>query len=53
MHIDIIKDKKFEIITFLIFISFFFQSIIEVNDSLSYIENSYKRPFLYPLIMNQ
>ena len=52
MHIDIIKDKKFEIITFLIFISFFFQSIIEVNDSLSYIENSYKRPFLYPLIIN-
>jgi hypothetical protein len=52
MHIDIIKDKKFEIITFLIFLSFFFQSIIEVNDSLSYIENSYKRPFLYPLIIN-
>ena len=52
MHIDIIKDKKFEIITFLIFFSFFFQSIIEVNDSLSYIENNYKRPFLYPLIIN-
>jgi hypothetical protein len=52
MHIDIIKDKKFEITTFLIFFSFFFQSIIEVNDSLSYIENSYKRPFLYPLIIN-
>lgn len=52
MPIDIIKDKKFEIITFLIFLSFFFQSIIEVNDSLSYIENSYKRPFLYPLIIN-
>jgi len=52
MPIDIIKNKKFEIVTFLIFLSFFFQSIIEVNDSLSYIENSYKRPFLYPLIIN-
>jgi hypothetical protein len=52
MPIDIIKNKKFEIVTFLIFFSFFFQSIIEVNDSLSYIENSYKRPFLYPLIIN-
>lgn len=52
MPIDIIKDKKFEIITFLIFFSLFFQNIIEVNDSLSYIENTYKRPFLYPLIIN-
>ena len=37
---------------FLIFFLFFFQNEILVQDSNSYIENIYKRPFFYPFLIN-
>ncbi len=36
----------------IIFFSFFFQNEITVQDTNSYINNIYKRPFLYPFIIN-
>ena len=48
----IIKKNFAKLFYFFIFFSFIFQSEILVQDTYSYIENLYKRPFLYPFIIN-
>ena len=46
-------NKNFsKLFFFIIFFSFFFQNEITVQDTNSYIDNIYKRPFLYPFIIN-
>ena len=50
--IFIAKKNLAKLIYLLIFSSFFFQSEILVQDTYSYVENFYKRPFLYPFIIN-
>ena len=51
MKINLYKDLS-KFIFLLIFILFFFQNEILVQDTYSYIENIYKRPFLYPFLIN-
>ena len=50
---NIIIRKNFsKIFYFFIFFLFFFHDEILIQDTGSYIENIYKRPFLYPFIIN-
>ena len=48
----IIKKNVAKLFYFFIFFSFIFQSEILVQDTYSYVENLYKRPFFYPFIIN-
>ena len=50
--IFIIKKNFAKVFYFVIFFSFIFQSEILVQDTYSYVENLYKRPFFYPFIIN-
>lgn len=46
-------NKNFTKLFYLIiFFSFFFQNEILIQDTKSYIDNSYKRPFFYPFLIN-
>ncbi len=50
---NVIKQKNFsKIFYFFIFFLFFFHEEILIQDTNSYIQNIYKRPFLYPFIIN-
>ena len=50
---NIIIRKNFsKIFYFFIFFLFFFHEVILIQDTGSYIKNIYKRPFLYPFIIN-
>ena len=51
MKINLLKDISKYIYLF-IFIFYCFQEEILVQDTLSYVENIYKRPFLYPFLIN-
>ena len=47
-----IKKNFTKLFYFFIFFSLIFQSEILVQDTNSYVENTYKRPFFYPFLIN-
>jgi hypothetical protein len=50
---NLFLNKYFSKLFYLIiFFSFFFQNEITIQDTNSYINNIYKRPFLYPFLIN-
>lgn len=52
MKIKINQDFFIKLFYLFVFIFFCFQNYITIQDTQSYIDNTYKRPFFYPFLIN-